>query len=185
MKTENDRITGKIAFYFNALDVSIQGFYEYLKNKDKHWKYEALDGLDIEILEERTIYRIIQKIGISHRLRKPKGLTNADKEALKSDDLLKRNFKSDEPNKKCVTNITELKASDSKLYVSAIFDCLDLLVYGLAMEINMKISLYKNVFKCFEAEYKQCWKRRSRQCPVREYVRENESEIVLQQKVQT
>lgn len=173
LKTENGRITGRIAFYCKALEVSRQGFYEYLKNKDKPWKYEELaakmieireedeyndtygrvrmrealllkkehDGLDIEIPEERTIYRIMQKIGISHRPRKPKGLTKADKEAQKSDDLLKRNFRSEEPNKKCVTDITELKASDGKLYISAIFDCFDLLVCGLAMDTNMKASL--------------------------------------------
>ena len=99
------------------------------------------DSLDIEIPEERTIYRIMQKIGISHRPRKPKGLTKADKKAQKSDDLLKRNFKSEEPNKKCVTDITELKASNGKLYISAIFDCFDLLVCGLAMDTNMKAAL--------------------------------------------
>lgn len=41
--------------------------------------------------------------------------TKSDKEARKSDDLLKRNFKAEEPYKKCVTDITELKASDGKL----------------------------------------------------------------------
>lgn len=173
LKTENGRITGRIAFYCKALEVSRQGFYEYLKNKDKSWKYEELaammieireedeyndtygrvrmrealllkkeqNKLDIKIPEERTIYRIMQKIGISHRPRKPKGLTRSDKEAQKSDDLLKRNFRSDEPNKKCVTDITELKASNGKLYVSAIFDCFDLLVCGLAMDTNMKAAL--------------------------------------------
>lgn len=160
LKTENGRITGKISFYCKALEVSRQGFYEYLKNKDKPWKYKELaakmieireedeyndtygrvrmrealllkkeqDGLNIEIPEERTIYRIMQKIGISHRPRKLKGLTKADKEAQKSDDLLKRNFKSEEPNKKCVTDITELKASNGKLYISVIFDCFDLIM---------------------------------------------------------
>lgn len=173
LKTENGSITGKTSFYCKALDVSRQGFYNYLKYKDKPWKYKSLaakmieireedecndtygrvrmrealllkkeqDGLDIEIPEERTIYRIMQKIGISHRPRKPKGLTKADKEAQKSDDLLKRNFRSDEPNKKCVTDITELKASDGKLYISEIFDCFDLLLCGLAMDTNMKASL--------------------------------------------
>lgn len=173
LKTENGKITGKIAFYCKALKVSRQGFYNYLKYKDKPWKYEALaakmieireedecndtygrvrmrealllkkeeDDLEIEVPKERTVYRIMERIGISHRPRKPKGLTKADKEAQKSDDLLKRNFRSDEPNKKCVTDITELKASDGKLYVSAIFDCFDLLVCGLAMNTNMKASL--------------------------------------------
>ncbi len=40
--------------------------------------------------------------------------------------------------KKCVTDITEIKARDGKLYGSAIFDCYDLLPNGLAMADNMR-----------------------------------------------
>ena len=42
---------------------------------------------------------------------------------------------------KCVTDITEIKASDGKLYVSAVFDCFDSSVIGLAMDTNMKATL--------------------------------------------
>lgn len=37
--------------------------------------------------------------------------------------------------------MTEIKASDGKLYVSAIFDRYDLAVLGLAMDTNMKAAL--------------------------------------------
>lgn len=60
---------------------------------------------------------------------------------MKSVNLLKRDFRSDEPLRKCVTDITEIKAKDGKLYVSAIFDCFDLSTLGLAMEQNMKAEL--------------------------------------------
>ena len=40
-----------------------------------------------------------------------------------------------------VTDITEIKASDGKLYVSAVFDCFDSSVIGLAMDTNMKAPL--------------------------------------------
>ena len=96
----------------------------------------------IRIPSERTVYRIMEQIGLSHRpKRRPNGITKADREAMKSDDLLKRNFASSVPLKKCVTDITEIKAADGKLYVSAIFDCFDLGVLGLAMGTNMKADL--------------------------------------------
>ena len=69
------------------------------------------------------------------------GLTKADRQARKSDDLLKRDFSADKPLTKCVTDITEIKAKDGKLYVSAIFDCFDSSVIGLAMDTNMKAPL--------------------------------------------
>ena len=127
------------------LGVSRQGFYKYLANKDRPWKYQALllkQPEGVPIPSERTVYRVMDQIGLSHRpKRKPNGITKADREAMRSDDLLKREFHSDAPLEKCVTDITEIKASDGKLYVSAIFDCFDLGVLGLAMETNMKADL--------------------------------------------
>ena len=171
IKTDDGTVKGKLAFYCRMLHVSRQGFYKYLSVKDHPWKYQALadtmleihaedvcndtygrvrmfqaltlkqpDGIPIP--SERTVYRVMEKIGLSHRpKRNPKGITKADREARKSDDLLKRNFTSEKPLEKCVTDITEIKAKDGKLYVSAIFDCFDSAVLGLAMETTMKATL--------------------------------------------
>ena len=96
----------------------------------------------VHIPSERTVYRVMVQVGLSHRSkRKQNGITEADREAMKSDDLLKREFHSDAPLEKCVTDITEIKASNGKLYVSAIFDCFDLGVLALEMETNMKADL--------------------------------------------
>lgn len=171
LKTDDGRNTGKIAFYCRLLHVSRQGFYNYLDAQSRPWKYQALADAMLKILDEdecndtygrvrmyqalllkqpegvhipseRTVYRIMEELGISHRpKRKPNGITKADKEARKSDDLLKRDFDADKPLTKCVTDITEISAKDGKLYVSAIFDCYDSGVLGLAMDTNMKASL--------------------------------------------
>ena len=171
IKTEGGRKKGKIAFYCRILKISRQGFHKYLKNRDKPWKYQPLANAMLEIIREdecndtygrsrmhqalklkkpdgveipseRTVYRVMEKLGISHTpKRKPNGITKADKEAQKSDDLIRRDFKSKAPLEKCVTDITEIKASDGKLYVSAIFDCFDATVVGLAMADNMRAEL--------------------------------------------
>ena len=168
IKTEDGRIKGKISFYCKILKVSRQAFNNYLKTKDAPWKYQSLADamLDIcsedecndtygrirmyqalklkqpegvHIPSERTVYRVMEEIGLNHKpKRKPNGITKADKEARKSDDLIKRDFTAEKPLEKCVTDMTEIKASDGKLYVSAIFDCYDLTVLGLAIDTNMK-----------------------------------------------
>ena len=170
-KTEDGVIKGNISFYCRILKVTRQGFYKYLADKDRPWKYQDLaDAMrviasedecndtygrirmyqalllkkpeGIRIPGERTVYRVMKEIGLSHRpKRKPNGITKADREARKSDDLLKRDFSSQEPLKKCVTDITEIKAKDGKLYVSAIFDCFDAAVLGLSMDTSMKAAL--------------------------------------------
>ena len=171
IKTEDGVIKGNISFYCRILKVTRQGFYKYLADKDRPWKYQDLaDAMrviasedecndtygrirmyqalllkkpeGIRIPGERTVYRVMKEIGLSHRpKRKPNGITKADREARKSDDLLKRDFSSQEPLKKCVTDITEIKAKDGKLYVSAIFDCFDAAVLGLSMDTSMKAAL--------------------------------------------
>lgn len=103
---------------------------------------------DVHIPSERTVYRIMLHEGLVHKpKRKPNGITKADKEARKSDDLLKRDFISDKPFEKCVTDITEIKAKDGKLYVSAIFDCFNSEVLGLAMADNMRAELCVTTLK--------------------------------------
>ena len=171
IKTDDGRIKGEISFFCKMLGISREGFRKYLINRNKPWKYKALaeemrainsedecndtygrirmyqalklkNPAGVHIPSERTVYRVMEQIGLSHhRRRKPNGITKADKEARKSDDLLRRDFKSDKPLIKAVTDITEVKCLDGKLYTSAIFDCYDLTVLGLAMDNNMKAPL--------------------------------------------
>ena len=115
-----------------------QGFYKYLANKDRPWKYQdladamrAINSEDecndtygrirmyqalllknlegLKIPSERTVYRVMDEIGLSHRpKRKSNGITRTDWEARKLDDLLRRDFKSNKPLEKCITDITEI-----------------------------------------------------------------------------
>jgi hypothetical protein len=101
IKTDDGKIKGKISFYCRMLKVSRQAFNNYLKTKDAVWKYKPLadammdisqedecndtygrirmyqalqlkqpDG--VHIPSERTVYRVMEEIGISHKpKRKP------------------------------------------------------------------------------------------------------------------
>ena len=170
-KTEGGQIKGKIALYCRVLDVSRQGFYEYLRSKDKPYTYAALVDAIKEIIEEdeyndtygrirlyqalvlkrpegvkipcsETIRKVMRENNINiPKKRKPNGITKADREAQKSDNKLQRDFTAAQPFVKGVTDITEVPAKDGKLYVSAIFDCFDSEVVGLSMDNNMKADL--------------------------------------------
>ena len=52
LKTEDGRITGKIASYCRMLGISRQGFYKYLTNKDRPWKDQGLADAMKEIVNE-------------------------------------------------------------------------------------------------------------------------------------
>ena len=171
LKTSDGAIKGNISFYCKILDVTRQGFYQYLSNKDRPWKYQALaDAMmqihaedecndtygrirmwqalkikqpeGVHIPSERTVYRVMEEIGLSHRPnRKLNGITKADRAAHMSEDLLRRDFHADTPLSKCITDVTEIKACDGKLYISALFDCFDSGVLGLSVDTNIKAPL--------------------------------------------
>ena len=69
---------------------------------DTYGRYRMYQALkqkypDDDIPSERTVYRIMEEIGLSHRpKRKPNGITKAERNARKSEDLLKRGFHSRE-----------------------------------------------------------------------------------------
>ena len=170
-KTADGTHKGNISFYCRLLHVTRQGFYQYLVSKDRPWKYQGLaDAMmqihaedecndtygrirmyqalkikqpeGIHVPSERTVYRIMEEIGLSHRPNhKPNGITKADRQAQISEDLLHRDFHADTPLSKCVTDMTEIPACDGKLYISALFDCYDAGVLGLSMDTNMRASL--------------------------------------------
>lgn len=91
---------------------------------------------------KRTCYKIMKILGLVHRKRrKPKGITKADKAAMKSDDLLRRDFSALAPFQKVITDITEVKTRDGKLYISGLFDCYNSEVLAITMDTNMQAEL--------------------------------------------
>jgi len=119
-----------------------------------HYKKSLKNGEFPDIPHERTVYRIMQRHGLIHAVKhKPNGITKADKEAQKSDDLIKRDFTAKKPLTKAITDITELPTADGKLYISGIFDCYDLMPIGLAMADNMRAELCEKTIESVAMKY--------------------------------
>ena len=98
--------------------------------------------LGAAIPSQRTVARIMKDNGLIHKKRRrPNSLTESDKDAQKSDNLLNQDFHAEEPQCKCVTDITEVPTLDGKLYITAIEDCYNNEVLGLSMADNMKAGL--------------------------------------------
>ena len=145
----------------------MQGYTKYLKAMKKPYKYEKLLADIKRILEEdifnktygrrrmhekllldyecphcyNTVAKVMRENGLMQKKNSPKGLTKADKQAQKSENLLKQNFTSEAPNKKTVTDITEWEGCDGKVYQSSIFDCFDNVCMGVSLADNMKKGL--------------------------------------------
>lgn len=120
-KLSDGKVPRNIARYCRWLQISRQGFYKFMNKLERPWKYAViaqgirdiiaedewndnygkqriLEALQLKhhdggLLSITTIYRITMQMGIIHKpKKKPNGITKADKNARKSDDLLQRNF---------------------------------------------------------------------------------------------
>jgi len=157
-----------IVFMSKILGVTKSGYYKWLANKNKPYKYANLLASIRKILEEdkenseygivrmhqalkykfnikesqSTVARVMRENGLTHKKkRNPLSLTKEDKKAQKEDDLLRRDFHAEKPNEKAVTDITQLETADGRLYISSVFDCYDNYCLGLSMADNMRKEL--------------------------------------------
>lgn len=149
-----------------VLKISESGYYRWLKNRGKPTARQLLSVEIQGILDEhpdndnygvrrmvtalaqkgvrvstRTVYRTMSEMGIVHRRRRPRGITKATTEIQDRENLLKRNFKAEEPLRKLLSDITEIQCFDGKLYVSAVLDCYNGEILSVAMDDNMKKEL--------------------------------------------
>lgn len=156
-----------------ALNVSESGYFRSLKDKNRPNREDLLlvkikaiiekhpdnDNygaqrihlalmLEGEKVSYSTVYRIMKKHGmLKKRKRHPNGITRGDAAAQKSENLIQRDFTADAPNRKWLTDITEVQCSDGKLYVAPILDCFNGEIVGLAMDNNMRKELCIQAFE--------------------------------------
>uniref|UniRef100_A0A4Y8PP48 Transposase n=3 Tax=Paenibacillus athensensis TaxID=1967502 RepID=A0A4Y8PP48_9BACL len=117
--------------------------------------------LALSQIEITTSYSTVYRIMKQHRLlrkakRHPNGLTREDATAQKSENLICRDFSASAPNQKWLSDITEVPCSDGKLYLSAVLDCYNGEIVGLAMDDNMRKEL------CIQAFENACQARNAR-----------------------
>lgn len=148
------------------MKVSESGYYRYDHNLGKPSKDKLLSGEMEKIMDaseyndnygvdrmqtaleqkgvkagKRRIRRIMAEKGWLHSRRRPKSLTKPDPEAIYNENLLKKDFSSDKPFTKVLTDITQVQCQNGKLYISPIFDCFNGEILSLCMADNMKKEL--------------------------------------------
>ena len=159
-----------------VLLVTKQGYYQWLRDRDKPYKYAALLVMINKVLAEdpenkgnygarrvflrltqpeysytgsySTVYRVMKANRLlQKKKRMPKGITREDYGAQKSENLINQDFSATEPNQKWLSDISEVPTADGKLYISPVLDCFDGQIVGLAMGDNMKKELCIDAFR--------------------------------------
>ena len=151
-----------------ALQVSQQGYYQFLRRPDRAFRDRELLEEIYECLREesenanygvrrivcwlrqkrnytggsRRIYRICREHHLTIRpKRRASGTTTADSQAEKSENLIQQDFTAEKPNEKLLTDITEISCQDGKLYLAAVLDCFDGSIQGFHVDGHMRAEL--------------------------------------------
>ncbi len=151
-----------IALCCAALSVRREGYYAWQKRpcraerdealvsalkkvRDKHPAYGVRSMIDAlpDTLKPSygKGYSICREYGLLQKRRRPHGITKVNSKVQPAEDLVKGDFKAEDPNSKWLTDITEMKCKDGKLYLCAVLDCFDASVVGFSMDNNMKALL--------------------------------------------
>jgi transposase InsO family protein len=158
-----------------VLQVTKQGYCQWLRCRDKPYKYAALLAMIKQVMAEdpeneanygarrvflrlkqekygysgsySTVYRVMKANGLlQKRKRIPNGITSEDYAAQKSENLIQQDFSAQAPNTKWLSDISEVPTADGKLYISTVLDCFDGQIVGIAMADNMKKELCIDAF---------------------------------------
>ena len=104
-------------------------------------------------IHKNTVLKIMRKLKISSPIRIIKYHSYKGEVGRKFDNLLKRNFKTNQPRKKMVTDVTQINICNTKLYLSPLIDLYngEILGYNISKSPNMK-----QIFDMLEMAFKDC-----------------------------
>jgi|LSQX01.3.fsa_nt_gb transposase InsO family protein len=109
---------------------------------------QVLERCHSTIISEKVIRRIMKEEGLRPHLKaRAKYSSYMRSEDREMPNLLQRDFSAEQPNRKWVTDITEFKIPDGKVYLSAIIDCYDGYVVGHAVGTSPTAELANTSLK--------------------------------------
>ena len=156
----------KIAILLEVSGLPRSSYYYYINQKNKPDKYyevkEAIKEINrrnkgrygyrritIELhkqnllINHKTVRRLTKELGLSCRVRMKKYISYKGNIAETAPNVLERNFKVDQPNRKWVTDVTEFSLYGEKIYLSPIIDLYngEIIAYDISDSPNFKQTL--------------------------------------------
>ncbi|WP_432636535.1 IS3 family transposase [Empedobacter falsenii] len=103
------------------------------------------------IINHKTVLKLMNSLGLKSLIRRKKYKSYKGEQGKIAPNILQRAFKADKPNQKWVTDVTEFKVKDKKLYLSPIMDLYnqEIISYELSERpvFNQVTQMLKKAFK--------------------------------------
>jgi transposase InsO family protein len=129
----NQANMARSSFYYHQKQNEIPDKYKVIKeliksiyhrHKGRYGYRRITDELNNKglVINHKTVLRLMKLIGLKSIIRVKKYKSYKGEQGKIAPNLLKRNFKSEAPNQKWATDITEFNVAGKKLYLSPIID---------------------------------------------------------------
>ena len=149
------------SFYYHYLanktdkyqEVKLQIKAIYHKHKGRYGYRRITDELRKlgTLINHKTVLKLMRNLGLKSLIRTKKYTSYKGEKGRIAPNVLQRAFKADKPNQKWVTDITEFKVKDKKLYLSPVMDLYnqEIISYELSERpvFNQVIQMLKKAFK--------------------------------------
>lgn len=99
------------------------------------------------LLNHKTVQRLMSQMNLKSTVRPKKYRSYRGEVGSVAENILKRNFKTSKPNEKWVTDVTEFRVKDVKVYLSPIVDLFNQEVIAYKVEKNARLPLVTEMMK--------------------------------------
>ena len=136
---------------YQELKLKIKSIYH--KHKGRYGYRRITDELRKSgtIINHKTVLKLMNSLGLKSLIRRKKYKSYKGEQGKIAPNILQRAFKADRPNQKWVTDVTEFKVKDKKLYLSPIMDLYnqEIISYQLSERpaFDQVIFMLKKAFK--------------------------------------
>src|SRR5690554_4851022 len=136
---------------YQELKLKIKSIYH--KHKGRYGYRRITDELRKSgtIINHKTVLKLMNSLGLKSLIRRKKYKSYKGEQGKIAPNILQRAFKADKPNQKWVTDVTEFKVKDKKLYLSPIMDLYnqEIISYELSErpDFNQVTVMLKKAFR--------------------------------------
>lgn len=108
-----------------------------------------------QIINHKRVQRLMRELGLRSKVRPKRYKSYKGEVGRVAPDLLKRQFKADKPNQKWVTDVTEFRVGEQKVYLSPVIDLFNQEVVSFEVRKNVTLPLVVNMLESATSKLRQ------------------------------
>lgn len=139
----------------STLKSQIRDIYHQHKGRYGYRRITCTLRLSGMVINHKRVQRLMSELGLKSKVRQKRYKSYRGEIGKIAPDLIQRNFKADKPNQKWVTDVTEFKVGEQKVYLSPVIDLFNREVVSYEVRKTVALPLVTDMLKNATAKLKK------------------------------